>query len=598
MDSKEAASVFRELADREEDSVDSVLPTDPIQRFLIFTEATRVLDYQTIMQPFLSEEKRLKVPDLNLLTSGWNQVAAKCLSPLDVSGGFPIRKSTDETRNYAAALLHQLGRSVLMRRVADMASAGFLSAKTTEDGYNVVREKFTSSQLLDQMDYAEFHEIVAGKYKTTHSDWTMVDYDRSKHLDGVTGAFMSRDDGNHELSKLKHGKVNSIMQPLIRPWDSGYGIMMAYDADPEVDDHFLAEASIYVNRCRNDAGIHPSIAVGETSGVDLIALTAVIVSLHLKHIRFALLASQLYPEICIPQSLTIWGPIADLKASITEWMGVSSQQASDAIDAITIRATDARLLENETSPLIPLLIDLGNGMLIRPVASLARNPFAAITRTLVERDARARHEIMRPREEWLRDQLYAMFRGSRYAVVEGNVKLRSGSKILTDIDAAILDRTTGELALFQIKWQDFSTDDVRALRSRTRNLVHEVEAWAEKVGKWFILQNAATIANTFRLSPKQHGPVLKMFLFAISHRVANVGGFGNPLTREDVVLGNWPQFVRLRHEVGPAENVFDQLHQQVAAEAGRSISPSAVPHELIVADTKINFKDFWVEMGC
>ena len=48
-----------------------------------------------------------------------------------------------------------------------------------------------------------------------------------------------------------------------------------------------------------------------------------------------------------------------------------------------------------------------------------------------------------------------MFSGVKYITIDGNIKLRTGKKIVTDIDAAIFDRTTGELAIFQIKWQDF-----------------------------------------------------------------------------------------------------------------------------------------------
>ena len=38
--------------------------------------------------------------------------------------------------------------------------------------------------------------------------------------------------------------------------------------------------------------------------------------------------------------------------------------------------------------------------------------------------------------------------------------------MITDIDAAVFDVTTGELGLFQLKWQDFSSSDVAKQRSK------------------------------------------------------------------------------------------------------------------------------------
>jgi hypothetical protein len=48
--------------------------------------------------------------------------------------------------------------------------------------------------------------------------------------------------------------------------------------------------------------------------------------------------------------------------------------------------------------------------------------------------------------------------------------------MLTDIDAVIFDRLTGELALFQLKWQDYSTNSLRETRSKASNLVKELDS--------------------------------------------------------------------------------------------------------------------------
>src|SRR5690606_3423498 len=115
-------------------------------------------------------------------------------------------------------------------------------------------------------------------------------------------------------------------------------------------------------------------------------------------------------------------------------------------------------------------------------------------------------------------------------------KLRKGSKIVTDVDAAVFDRTSGDLALFQLKWQDFLTNDVRALRSRSSNLVREIDEWADKVMEWILKRSVADLGDAMRINSRKHRPILRIFLFAISRTVARVQGYGYSSKHEALVI--------------------------------------------------------------
>ena len=90
--------------------------------------------------------------------------------------------------------------------------------------------------------------------------------------------------------------------------------------------------------------------------------------------------------------------------------------------------------------------------------------------------------IVRPikdrREAMMVEDLNDLFPGTRYQKLTKPARIKRGSNPVTDIDGAILDMNTGELALFQLKWQDlqqFAEKDQKPreeLRRRDRRLGH------------------------------------------------------------------------------------------------------------------------------
>ena len=70
---------------------------------------------------------------------------------------------------------------------------------------------------------------------------------------------------------------------------------------------------------------------------------------------------------------------------------------------------------------------------------------------------------------------------------------------MTDIDAAILDYVTGELVLFQLKWQDFDSSNLRIQRSKAKNFVDKVEAWGPAVSSWIDDHGLARLCEVLKL---------------------------------------------------------------------------------------------------
>jgi hypothetical protein len=96
-----------------------------------------------------------------------------------------------------------------------------------------------------------------------------------------------------------------------------------------------------------------------------------------------------------------------------------------------------------------------SSVVLTPVSAVFRNPFNCIRMLRESTSDSFRNAVRKHRERWMVADLYALFEGPRFQCARSSIKLRRGGKVVTDVDAAILDEATRELVLFQLKWQDF-----------------------------------------------------------------------------------------------------------------------------------------------
>lgn len=320
--------------------------------------------------------------------------------------------------------------------------------------------------------------------------------------------------------------------------------MVAYDARIEVDKHYMAEALSLATHWREDSGIHPEAMLGSITGADIAGVGASLISLHSKHFDCVSVAKKMYDHVSVGQSLTIWGPRTALEESISIMSGRPRPVVHSVFNALAMTSEQAKNLADHSTPLIPLLFDLGNGFILRPVSCLTRNPFTAARTQHQWLDPRTEHAVAADRENWMREHLYAMFRGRRYICFPGNIKLRRGGAVLTDVDAVIYDRLPGDVGIFQLKWQDYSTNDVRQLRSKATNLSAELIDWSGKVMSWIEENGVSALDKSLRLKKKRREAVRRSCSSPFQGRLS---------ARKDTVSG--PMFLLYPCRCGPSLSV-------------------------------------------
>jgi len=329
------------------------------------------------------------------------------------------------------------------------------------------------------------------------------------------------------------------------------------------------------------------------SGDELAQIILLITSFYLKHIRFVDVGKRTYPQVNYAMSLTIWKSKAEFIQSVSAFTGLSEQTVLAAIDFITVRRGDEAYFQEETTPFIPVFIQLGKDHLLSPVSSVFKNPLTNIRMLAEFRDKSATIEIRKHREEWMRNELYNLFEGHPYLCMRRPLKLRRGKQTATDIDAAVFDLATGELALFQLKWQDFNSNDVAKQRSRAKNFVDQIDAWTLATEAWLDDFGAEAILSEARLPAGTK--VSRVLFFAIGRSGARFKSYGYAPTAGNLASCTWTQLVRLRHQNATSDNVLSRLHDAVQTERDSTVQLRPLPQTITVGGYQIVLENLWNE---
>ncbi|QBC30077.1 hypothetical protein [Pandoraea sp. XY-2] len=585
-----SAQALRDLAEIHLEAVLKELPSDRIGRFVLFIEMVRAMDYWGTHAPALIGDSEKIAQSIDLMYWGWNRAVAELFEPLDQPGSFPLMESTHESRVFAAGLMQEFGKVSLLRRLADMSERGIVEIARDGDEFQIHMGEDTRTQFADA---AESDRLKAAEalLPSSSKGWTTASMRDALRFPNMPGNYMAARDA--PVKGWLRPDIEELIKRLVRPWDTGRGVMVAYDARIEVDKHYMAEALSLATHWREASGIHPKAMLGSITGADITGVGASLISLHAKHFGCVSVAKKMYDHVSVGQSLTIWGPRVALEESISIMSGRPGPVVHSVFNALAMTSKQAKKLADHSTPLIPLLFDLGNGLILRPVSCLTRNPFTAARTQHQWLDPRTEHAVAADREGWMREHLYAMFGGRRYICFPGNLKLRRGGVVLTDIDAAVYDRLTGDVGIFQLKWQDYSTNDVRQLRSKAANLSAELTDWYGKIMSWIEENGVSALDKSLRLKQKRREAVRSIMLFAISRSSVRTQGYGVRTDAPSLAMAVWPQFVRTRMEIGPSGRSLRDIHARLLQEYGQVPDVHPMPASIRVTGATLHLHDFW-----
>jgi len=170
-------------------------------------------------------------------------------------------------------------------------------------------------------------------------------------------------------------------------------------------------------------------------------------------------------------------------------------------------------------------IQISEHQYLRTIKGLLDEPFDFILYNIRNFFPEAWDKNVNRREAVFRTQLYTVFDDPRFSCVQHPVIIKEKNKTLTDIDAVVIDKKTGEIALFQLKWQDPADYSPFTLKSKRSNYYSAAEKWLEIIEKW--LSNSADEDIASKLGVKvKYFDKKKISIFVLGRRRGNYSGNG------------------------------------------------------------------------
>lgn len=352
--------------------------------------------------------------------------------------------------------------------------------------------------------------------------------------------------------------VERLLTELVHPFMDHF---IGYDADPTLDTYFFGVASHLLQMKEGYDSFHYAVTFGGVPFQKYMLGLTFLMSLAVRHERFAEALVKKVPAIRLENVLTVSSETApfleDMLAAINFFGGLfddyeyaTAEQVRTVFEVLSVGHGDAKVLDRPGSPL-PLLIRCSDKDFIRCQSAVLANPMQYLLDSLrhhfpgeYDQNQRTREQSM---QRALRRVLDDVFPGLEY---RENVHLRKGGRTVTDIDLVALEPTTGSAVLIQLKHQDIFGMDLHSGRQRGKRLREQSERWLDAVADWTSSADRSEVRATLRVG--------SAFPEVATFRVIVTRHFGHPLggvtQAPDVAFANWNQFynatlqARDRHE--------------------------------------------------
>lgn len=321
------------------------------------------------------------------------------------------------------------------------------------------------------------------------------------------------------------------------------GWRVSYTSTPEIDGHFLEWARLYLRRIFSQDLIGPDDRIGGRPFSRYVEVLTALSGQSQKHMAYCAILGGSHGPAHLRNLLTTHATRDVFISSLARSLDADTAEVGDILKSFILTAEnlDVHTKSGETA-WVPI-VQASEKTLLLPVYGIDINPFLFLLT-----DLRARHErdwfrIANEREQRWIEELGAMFDGPRFQIHTRNLRLREEGRDLTDIDFAVLDRKTGELGLFQLKWQHPVGMDNRGRRSTGKNLIMESNRWVEALCGWLDRHGVDELLRRLGFEAVA-APSLQ--LFVLGRYQAHFTGYDGRDAR--AVWSDWGHFRRARVE--------------------------------------------------
>jgi hypothetical protein len=278
-----------------------------------------------------------------------------------------------------------------------------------------------------------------------------------------------------------------------------------------------------------------------------------------------------------------------LVAELASTLDLEDDVIAKAVDALKLDRENAAYHADVPGVAAPPLIRVAPDRLVLSSHGLATHPLLFLMRELRRRAAQDYHNSGHLREDVFRQDLYSLFQDKRFVTSGSRIELRRAKgNLRTDIDAAVFDRKTGTLALFELKSQDpFARSNSELMRRRDNVLYANRQV--SGVLEWITRHGADEILNRVDHGTAKKFRVQKVFPFVLARYLVQFND--GPAPDRRAAWGTWPQVLRLLDglpirptETNPIASLFTRLRNDNPVVR---TSEDTSPHDIDLGPTRL-----------
>lgn len=504
------------------------------QKRLAVMELARAVEDFVVRSAFRSEGRPADQSLDDLYAKGWNKALELFVDKSCDYKGILLVPSSEEWQGWADSVLQHCGRirqCEVTMRLWDVGLVKLLGADNGEIRFGIASEN-AGVEKLEREEFSRLGALIAEHQKP-----------------------------ERENLLARQEQVARSMTELVRPWRDHY---IAYDTTPEIDD-FFEDMGLLHARTLLGQDSFPGHALFGGQEFDLYrAAAGILIAIMLKHRHFCFALLNKCPEIHPRNILATPRPTEALVQVLEALLEVDRGAAEQALETLVLTTENKHYhCADSAAGYHAPSVAVGKKDVVLSSLGCLGSSFAFMLGELRRRYPDDWDRATNLREAVFRRELYAAFPPSRMLTIEGSVKLRKNGKTVTDVDAVVLDRRSGTLGLFQLKWQDFFGDSMKQRESRKKNFLLGANKWVDAVDWWTRGRTMLEVGERFGMSRDDADRIRRLRLFVVGR---NFSGFsGENASDERAAWGLWPQVVRLMVErldhKDPISGLFEALKE-------------------------------------
>jgi len=489
----------------------------------------------------------------SLYANGWT-VALALFQPDCTELGAPIFPSERDSQEWAHSVLQYCGQIAFAERALDYCRHGLgVLRRLANDAFEV-----RIGQRRDGVERVE-----------------------AKAFTWLRGRILATDMPLHESLHREIATIAPLLEQHVDTWGNHY---IRYTSEPRIDQHY-EQRGMLRSRLLFGYDAFPGHAVfGQLPFGMYRTAVALLVGWSMKHIAFCGALRRRQPNLDLHNLVTIFHPAERLAGYLAGALEITEAEALRVLDVVTLRPEHRDTHCAVGGSPAPPLVMIGKEQIMKSTLGATSNPFFFMLRELQRRYRRDWDRAVDAREAVFRTELYGFFEPERFFVQERRVAIRSGGREITDVDAVIVDRHTGTLGLFQLKWQDPFGNSMRERKSRQKNINTAGQRWVAVVTDW--LASGASAAEACGIPPPLKVAAVRLFVLG-----RNFAQFSDDAEKNDnAAWGAWPNAMRFLMEKCNSHDPLESLYQLLRDETMEGELPMSVP------DQTINLKSFSIRL--